>query len=293
MIVKDYYKILNLENSDVSNEEIKNAFREQAKKNHPDVSGNRLAEERFKDINEAYKVLSDSKSKRKYDRIWNNKIARKYKKNRETAKMFSGFTNMFIGNIKETISENNINKKEPIKGENIETRIDISIGEAFYGQNKKIGLKDVEGKVKTYNVEIPAGIQNGEEIKLIGQGKQGQNGGKNGDLILAVNIKDDDEFKLRGNDIYKQICITPWEAALGKKIEINAIDENIMIYIPKGIESGENITIDKKGYKNKTGERGNFIVETKIVIPKKLSKEEEEIYKKLSKISKFNPRKKK
>ena len=292
MIVKDYYKILNLESSNVTPEEIKNAFREQAKKNHPDVNtGNKLAEEKFKDVNEAYKVLSDKKEKRRYDRIWNSKIAKKNKKNKQNEKILSNFKTMFFGNVKDIVSGNAIYKRIPIRGEDIETSIDVSISEAFYGNSKKIGLKDISGNIKTYDVEIPSGIISGEEIKLIGQGKKGQNGGKNGDLVIEVKIKDDENYKLKGNDIYKQIAISPWEAALGSKIEVNAIDETIMLHIPKGVGSGDQIKIDKKGYKDHNGTRGDFIIETKIVVPQKISKEEEKIYAKLSKISKFNPRK--
>ena len=290
MVFKNYYKILDLETSRVSIDEVKQAYRQAAKKYHPDLNvGDTLAEERIKDINEAYKTLSVPASKRKYDRIWNSKFEKGKKAFKDEKNVFF---NMFLGNIeeKETLKKEKI--KNPIKGENIETEIRVKINEGFYGATKQISLKDIDGSSKTFSVKIPEGIRDGERIRLIGQGKQGKNGGKNGDLFLKVKIEDDKKFKLKGYDIYTEIPITPWEAALGIKTSIGTIDDETNIYIPKGIQSGEKLVISNKGYKGKNKDiRGNLIVKVKIVVPKELSKEEKQIYKKLSEISKFNPRK--
>ena len=293
MKFKDYYKILELETSKVTSEQIKNAYRKQAKKYHPDVNvGNKIAEERIKDINEAYRVLSNSASKRKYDRTWNYNIGYKQKKvKQKTSGDVAGeFFGMFFGNneIKEELSQSKI---PAVKGENIETEINITIEDGFYGVEKKIGLKDIDGQTKELTVKIPEGIQNGEKIRLIGQGKQGKNGGKNGDLYIKINIEDGKKYKLAGTDLYTTIPIAPWEAALGTKAKVNSIDDTkTQIYIPNGIQSGETIEIPQKGYKNANGERGNLIAQIKIVVPDKLTKEEIEMFKKLKEISKFNPR---
>ena len=291
MVFKNYYKILNLETSRVTIDEVKQAYRQAAKKYHPDLNvGDTLAEERIKDINEAYKTLSVPASKRKYDRIWNSKFEKGKKafKNEKNV-----FFNMFLGNIEQ---EGTIIKKDkiqkPVKGENIETEIKVKINEGFYGAEKQISLKNIEGASKIFSVKIPEGIRDGEKIRLIGQGKEGENGGKNGDLFLKVKIEDDKKFKLKGYDIFTELPITPWEAALGTKTKIETIDDETNIYIPKGIQSGEKLIISNKGYKGKNKDiRGNLIVKVKIVVPKELSKEEKQIYKKLSEISKFNPRK--
>ena len=174
MIFKDYYKILGLENNKANISEIKIAFREQAKKYHPDVNESKYSEERFKDINEAYRVLSNSTAKRKYDRVWYSNVGRKIerqkdKEGRETRTDFLGI--LFGNNTQSNREEIKNNKKIPIKGENIETEIDLSIEEGYYGLNKKISLKTIEGKAKTFNVKIPAGIRNGEKIRLLGQRK--------------------------------------------------------------------------------------------------------------------------
>lgn len=154
MIFKNYYKILGLENNKVSQEEIKIAFREQAKKYHPDLNGgNTKTEERFKDINEAYRVLSDYSTKRKYDRMWNKHVGSKTKQEFEESKrgkdsVFSDFFNMFFGSPIEQASdiEPKTKKRKPIKGENIETEINVGIEDAYYGTEKKISLRAVNRK---------------------------------------------------------------------------------------------------------------------------------------------------
>lgn len=301
MIFKDYYKILGIETNKVSIEQIRSNYRELAKKFHPDVNTGKNAEEKFKDINEAYRVLSDTSARRKYDRMWNRHVGNKKKKeyeesNRSSDSRFSDFFNMFFGNIEEksdnnNIEQNNKNKKMAIRGENIETEINVSIEEAFYGLNKKISLRAIDGKMKTFSIKIPAGIRNNEKIRLIGQGKAGQNGGRNGDLFIKINIENNTRFKLKGYDLYTDLLLTPWEAALGTRAMVNSIDESSSLYVPQGIQSGEKVRIPGKGYKDGKGGRGDLIAEVKVMVPKKMTNEEKEIFKKLSEISDFDPRK--
>ncbi len=247
MVFKNYYKILDLETSFVSIDEIKQAYRQAAKKYHPDLNiGDNLAEERIKDINEAYKVLSVPSSKRKYDRIWNSKFAK-------GRKAFTGkngkstILNMFLGNVENV--ENKIKDVKQVKGENIETSIDVNLHDAFYGVNKQIAFKNANGKMKTFTVKIPEGISSGEKIRLIGLGKQGKNGGKSGDLFIKISVKDYENFRLKGHDIYTNLYLTPWEAALGTRANVKTIDDETKVYIPKGIQTGEIIKIPNKGYK--------------------------------------------
>lgn len=300
MIFKDYYKILELETNKVSIDEIKTAYREQAKKYHPDVNiGVRGAEERFKDINEAYQALINEQTRRKYDRLWNSRIGRKKAKakkaeeNKTTTRR--EILNVLFGldglkSQETTYQRKHKDVKVPIQGEDVETQIPISVIEGFYGQAKSISLRTVNGKMRTFEVKIPAGIRNGEMIRLIGQGKPGENGGKNGDLLIRINMEQDKKYKLVGSDIYTELNISPSEAVLGAKVNVDAIDESLGVYIPKGIETGEEIQIEQKGYKDGKGGRGKFIIKVKIMIPKKLSNKEIELYKELKKVSKFNPR---
>ena len=161
MIFKDYYKILGLNTNKVSGEQIKVSFREQAKKYHPDVNvENKRTEERFKDINEAYRVLSNNSNKRKYDRMWNTHIARRQNKikyeesKRQKDSVFSDFFKMFfIGDEKEQTTKESMDtettsriKKIPVKGENVETEINVGIEDAFFGLEKKIALRTIARK---------------------------------------------------------------------------------------------------------------------------------------------------
>ena len=157
MRFKDYYKILGLETSKITLQELKESYREQAKKYHPDV--NAKYEERFKDINEAYKILSDGNSKRKYDRQWNRNVGKKndyYQLNRRKKGSFrSDLVNMFFG----MPTNNEMNPEEyegPTKGENIETEITVSIEDAFRGKNKTIEMRTVEGNLKKFKIRVPA-----------------------------------------------------------------------------------------------------------------------------------------
>ena len=284
MIYKDYYKILDLKTSRVSIDEIKIAYRAAAKKYHPDLNvGDSLAEERIKDINEAYRTLSVPASKRKYDRIWNS---RNNINNYQKIKGKNIF-NMFLGNTE--INEET-DRKLPQRGEDIETEINVKLEEAFYGLEKKISLRTVDGKMKTFSVKVPDGIRNGEKIRLIGQGKTGKNGGKNGDLFIKINIENSKTFKLFSSDLYTDLLLTPWEAALGTRTNVQTIDGKTTIYIPQGMESGEKIKIPNKGYKDGKGGRGDLVAEIKIVVPKKLTEEENNLFEKLKEVSNFSPR---
>ena len=144
--------------------------------------------------------------------------------------------------------------------------------------------------MKTFSVKIPAGIRNDEKIRLIGQGKNGENGGKNGDLLIKINIEKDNKFRLEGCNIYTSLNLTPWEAALGERIAIEGIDSTETVYIQKGIQSGDKIKIQGKGYKDGKGGRGDLVAEVKIMVPKNLTEEETRIYQKLKEVSTFNPR---
>lgn len=290
MSFKDYYKILGLESNKVTINEIKVAYREQAKRYHPDInSGDSFSEDKFKEINEAYKVLSDVKSKRKYDRSWYIYTERKKRLENKTVEEKKSFKEKLLSilfGINTTVKKKKAEiQKVSIKGEDIETEVEITVLEAFNGTKKRLKLLTVDGKSRTFSLDIPAGIQNNDRIRFVNQGKPGKNGGKNGDLLVRVSIKDTKEFKLNGADIYSELNISPWEAALGTKRTINSIDGTISLIIPKGTQSGERFTIKEKGYKLGRGTRGNFYVVIKIVVPKKLSKEEEKIYNELKKIT--------
>jgi curved DNA-binding protein len=293
MIFKDYYKILDIETSRVGIDDIKNAYRTAAKKHHPDLNvGNKLAEEKIKDINEAYRVLSDAKSKKKYDRLWNANVGKKkaFKESgRSSNSVFSDFFYMFFGDVEEKENFKEV-KKLPVKGENVEVQFKVNVEEAFFGAEKTIAIKTPNEKIKSFTVAIPEGIKDGEKVRLIGQGKPGANGGKNGDLFIKINFENKGKFKVIDDDIHMELLLTPWEAALGARTQLNTIDGMVQVYIPQGTQTGEVIKIPHKGYKKENGERGDLVAEIKVMVPKKLTEQEKTMFEKLSQISSYNPR---
>ena len=292
MIIKDYYRILEFKSNRVDVEQIKSSYRELAKKYHPDLNvGNPQAEERFKDINEAYRVLTDGNSRKKYDRMWNSYIGKnlKYKEPETTEERGeTTFFSILFGESKE--KKEKPKRKQASKGDNIETEINVTLEEAFNGSEKKVALRAVDGEMRTFKIKVPAGIRNGEKVRLIGQGKEGKNGGKNGDLFIKINIENSKTLKLQGCDIITTLELAPWEAALGTKANVTGIDGISTIHIPAGTQTGEKITLKQKGYKDGKGSRGDLIIIVQIMVPKKLTDKEKDLFRKLREISKYNPR---
>ena len=132
--------------------------------------------------------------------------------------------------------------------------------------------------LKNITIKIPEGIRNGEKIRVAGQGKPGINGGKNGDLFIRVKMLPNSIYKLDGSNLIKELKLTPWEAALGTRANIVGIDDESNIYIPEGVQSGEKITIPGKGYKDSKGGRGDLIANIKVMVPKRLTDDEKEIF---------------
>ena len=283
MIFKDYYKILGLESNKASYEEIKDAYREKAKKYHPDMNvGDNSSEEIFKDINEAYRTLSNEKLRRKYDFNWNRYIGKKERnKNQKPEKrtVKELLLDIFFGASIKTPKVPKANSI--IYGENINTEINVTLQEAFFGAKKVVKLRTVEGKETSFNFSVPAGIQNNDKIRIVGKGKPGKNGGKNGDLFIIINIINDKYLRLNGNDIIMELPLKTYEAALGTKKEINLFEEKISIIIPECTSSGNCFKIEGKGYKTGFGTRGNLEIIPKIVLPKQMDEKTKAIYNEL------------
>ena len=145
--------------------------------------------------------------------------------------------------------------------------------------------------MREFRIKIPAGIRNEEKIRIIGQGKPGENGGKAGDLLVKIHIEDDEKFRLNGVDLHTNLYITPWEAALGTKLNISSIDEEVLLYIPQGTQSGEQLKLKEKGYLDGKGGRGDLVINIQIMIPVNMTDEEKKLFEQLKEISNYNPRK--
>lgn len=302
---KDYYLLLGV-NKRSSQEEIKQNYRKLAKKYHPDANvGSLEAEEIFKDLTVAYDTLMDKEKKKKYDR----QVARygygippkashtkeiKYGVKNIDAKselistllgLGKGAKEMFEGaasDIKEKINA----RKEPAKGSNIEASLDISLEEGFFGAEKKLSLKTSGGKINNYTVEVPRGIRDGEKIRLAALGKPGKNGGKNGDLIITVKIKEHSSLKLDGLDIHTNVEITYAQSVVGDDVKIKLLGEQIDIKIPESSKEQDKLVISKKGYVAGDNARGDLILHLNIKPPTELSDRERKIYEQLLRVEK-------
>ena len=295
MKYKNYYKILELKSDRVTDEEIKNAYRRLAKKYHPDINpGDEVANEKFKDVNEAYQVLGDEASKKKYDRIHNIYRVKDTFEDTKEKLNYNGVSEM-IGMVfgkKEQDKHENRNKNIPIVGEDLESKIDITLEEAFYGTEKKLAFRTIEGKMKSISVKIPRGIRSGEKIRIAKQGKPGKNGGEAGDLYIKVEIMKNELFETKGSDIYMNLKLSPWEAALGCEVNVKSIDSSILINVPSGIQTGEKLRVANSGFWNVNGTRGDLLLNVQVMVPKDLSESEKLLFEKLSTVSHFEPRKK-
>ena len=294
MKYKNYYKVLELKSDRVSDEEIKNAYRRLAKKYHPDINpGDEVASEKFKLVNEAYQVLGNEVSKKKYDRIHNIYRVKDTIEDTKEKINFDGMSDM-IGMVfgkKEQSNFENKNKSIPITGEDLESKIDITLEEAFFGTEKKLAFRTVTGDMKNISVKIPKGIRTGEKVRLAKQGKPGKNGGEPGDLYIKVEIMKNDIFEVKGFDLCMNLKLSPWEAALGTEVKIENIDSSILVNVPAGTESGEILRIANSGFWNtSTYGRGDLLLNIQIMVPKELTDTEKLLFEKLEAVSNFKAR---
>ena len=306
---KDYYQILGVPR-DASSADIKKAFRKLARKHHPDVAKDKkTAEAKFKEINEANEVLGDPQKRKKYDELgahWQNPHAgrqagRAPNAGREFNFGGTGFSDFFeqyfSGASRYGYPENAApSGSRARKGGDIEGDILVTLEEAMHGAVRPISLQTTNarsGKVETqsFQVRIPAGVTDGNRIRVPGQGESGSGGAAAGDLYLRVRHSAHPDFHTEGTDLYYDLDLAPWEAVLGAELTVPTLDGPIKLRIPPGSENNQQLRVRGRGLpKGKTADRGDFHAILNIHLPATLNDEEREIWEKLRNISKFNPR---
>ena len=295
----DYYKVLGI-NRDATQEEIKKAYRKLARKYHPDVNpNNKDAKVKFQEINEAYEVLSDPEKRKKYDKYGENwKNADAYEKagfyqgnagfKTEDFNGFEGFSysyeNQDFSDFFEFLfgkSDTQRFKNIKFKGEDFHAQLELTLTDIYKTKKHVI---DVNGK--KIRITIPAGVEDGQTIKIKGYGGKGINGGPNGDLYITFRIINNTPFKRKGSDLYLNYDLDLYTAILGGEIVLNTIDGKIKLKIKPETQNGSTVRIKGKGmpvYKQE-GKYGNLYITFNIKIPENLSEEEKELFKKLAKI---------
>jgi len=319
---KDYYEVLGVKRG-AADDEIKKAYRKLARKFHPDLNpGDKTAEEQFKQLQEAYDVLSEAENRKLYDQYGENWRAVKagagvpppgWEGGQRTAGGappggfdFSDFDFSGVGgggfDFGDLFGRAGRSARRTNRGHDVEAELELSLEEAHRGGRRTLQLQAAEtcptcggaGQVlrpKTIEVNIPAGVRNGSTIRLAGQGGAAMNGAQPGDLYLHIRLRPHPVFTVRGDDLEVELPIAPWEAVLGAKVEAPTIDGKVELTVPPGAQSGQRLRLRGQGLNKRTGGRGDEYVRLKIVVPKEVSADERKLFEELKQTSRFDPRK--
>jgi curved DNA-binding protein len=300
--VINYYEILGVA-SNATPEEIKKEFRRLARRYHPDLNpGDKQAEEQFKQINEAYDILSDDLKRQQYNNqlfAGKRRLVRNASPSRNSGFDLGGFwqgttsnnqpPTQINGNRPPTTADFRPGNTKTIKSvasrsqpKDIEAKLTLPLQKAYQGGRERIRLEDG----RSLEVDMPPAMYHGQKIRLKGQGING------GDLYLKILIKSDPFFQLEGSDISCEIPLTPSEAIVGGAIEVPTIDGLVKMNVPAGVKSGQRLKLANKGYPNIRGERGDQLVIVQIVIPTEVSEAEKKLYEQIRQIEQFKPRNK-
>lgn len=314
MEFKDYYKILGIDKK-ASDEEIKKAYRKLAIKYHPDKNpGNKQAEEKFKEINEANAVLSDSEKRKKYDQFGENwqhyeqagnqqgRYGQPYGNNSGKGNQFTeeDFANMFGGRSTGGTNDSGFSdffenlfggsfgtsgrKQRTVKGEDIQASLTITLEEAYHG-----GAKQFEYNGQDMSITLKPGIEDGQVLKLKGKGGKASAGGIAGDLYITIKIKTDPRFEVKGSDLYCDVPVSVYKAVLGGKAEVKTLKGAISINVPKGTQADKVLRLKGLGmpkYKQ-PDEFGDLYAKVKMIIPSDLSDKEQKLFEELAKLRNF------
>lgn len=322
---QDYYETLGVKR-DATEKEIKTAYRKLARKWHPDLHTGKKkkeAEDKFKQINEAYEVLSDSEKRSKYDRLGANWRAGQdfepqpgmegvhfYTSADFDPGIKGGFSDFFetlFGGARP--GRATAAARGPARGRDIESEIDLTLEEAYHGATKTMQVSGemtclecagtgVKGRsfctrcggtgtipdIKTLDVKIPAGVYQGSRIRLKGQGVEGTGRGEKGDLYLKVNILPHPAFTVKGSDLETEVVLTPDQAVLGDKVSVPTLGGAVIVTVPAGSHRGTKLRLRGKGLSSKGGGRGDQFVRVVIDIPAFLTEQERELYQQLNEL---------
>lgn len=305
---KDYYEVLGT-SKNATEDEIRKAYRTLARKHHPDVNpGNKTAEENFKEINEAYAVLSDPEKRKRYDQLGPNWKAGSdftppprqehaytdfsgfgngFGADRDSSSQFSDFFESLFGGRRGARAGAGFQ----MRGADVDAEITLILEEAHLGVTRRLSL-NFDGRQKSLDVNIPAGVREGSVIRLAGQGETGTNNAPAGDLFLHVRIAPNRLFDIVGeDDIEIEVPVAPWESALGATITVPGLDGNLQMTISAGTQGGKRLRLRGQGLNRRGGGRGDEYVKLKIVIPPDLNAKQRELFEKLRDESGFDARK--
>src|SRR5437870_7750209 len=293
---RDYYETLGVSKT-ASDEEIRSAFRKLARKHHPDVAKDKkTAEEKFKEINEAYEVLSDPGKRKKYDQLganWNQPGGFQPPPDWGSGAQpggyyqwsggdgggidfefggtgFSDFFEAFFGGGRGRSAFGGFGGRAATaeRGADVEADIMVTLEEALHGSTRTVSLRRAgSNKVENYQVKIPRGVHEGQRIRLRGQGEAGVRGGKSGDLFLRVRLARHPDFTVEGSDLIHEVKIEPWRAVLGSELVVPTLEGNVRLKIPPGTQGGQRFRLRERGLPGVSGKRGDLYVVAPMDVP--------------------------
>ncbi|MCS2160290.1 curved DNA-binding protein [Scandinavium sp. H11S7] len=301
MELKDYYAIMGVKPTD-DLKTIKTAYRRLARKYHPDVSKEPDAEARFKDIAQAWEVLSDEQRRTEYDTLWQHRNDPPFRQQAQPNSQQQTYSQQEFDDIFSSIFGQHAQQsrqQHSARGHDVEIEVAVFLEETLEAHTRPINytlpLYNVFGMVekeipKSLNVKIPAGVGDGQRIRLKGQGTPGENGGPAGDLWLIIRIAPHPLFDIVGHNLEIVLPLAPWEAALGAKVKVPTLKEPILLTIPPGCQAGQRLRIKGKGLVNKQ-HTGDLFVVIKIVMPPKADEKTSALWQQLAEAQiTFNPR---
>jgi curved DNA-binding protein len=293
MKFKDYYETLGIERG-ASEEEIKKAYRRLARKYHPDIAREEGAEERFKAISEAYQTLSDPEKRLAYDDLGRHRAGEEFRPPPEwDTRFWQGQTHQEV-DLSELFEQMGFRASQrrqaggvnfPIRGQDVEAIARLSLDEVRQGT--QVTLERPEGNVR---IRVPKGVIDGERLRIPGRGGPGSGGGPDGDVYLHIQLLPHPLFRPVGHDLYLELPLAPWEAALGAQIEITRLDGRVRVSVKPGAQTGQKLRLGGKGLPKRGEGAGDLYAVLQIVVPREISERERELYRELATASTFQPR---
>jgi curved DNA-binding protein len=294
MKYKDYYAMLGVPRS-ASLDDIKKAYRKLARTYHPDVSKEPDAEARFKDAAEAYATLKDASKRAAYDELGHPPAGAEFRPPPQWQQDFSAggasFDDIDMADLLAAMGRGRgqatgSRQSMPIKGHDFESSVTITLEEARRGTNVHLTLADAQGE-RTLQVTVPAGACQDQKLRMRGQGGKGLNGGSNGDIYLHVKLAPHTVFRASHHDLYFDLLLAPWEAALGAEVEVPTLEKPVLLTVPPGTRAGHKLRLRGRGL---AAEKSDLYAIVHIDVPGTLSSRERELYQELAKVSEFKPR---
>ncbi|MCK9215644.1 MAG: DnaJ domain-containing protein [Rhodoferax sp.] len=292
MKYKDYYDILGVPRS-ASLDDIKKAYRKLARTHHPDMSKAPDAEVRFKEIGEAYATLKDEAKRAAYDELGHPAAGAEFRPPPQWQEDFTpggmSFEDLDLADLLAAMGRGQRagpQRSMPVKGRDYESSVSITLEDARRGSTVNLTLADGAGE-RTLQVTIPPGASQDQKLRLRGKGGKGVNGGPDGDIYLHIKLAPHKVFRPDHQDLYFDLALTPWEAALGAEVEVPTLDKPVLLTVPPGTRSGRKLRLRGRGL---APDHSDLYAMVRIDVPTALSTRERELFQELAKVSSFNPR---